>query len=73
MLRKILRVLAGDASQRSDTEPDSFSNPPIYRWRCECGAKSRGSDIKADTEYNAQRHQWRHGLSHPMPEVYAAE
>ncbi|MGW8362897.1 hypothetical protein ACWGK1_20270 [Streptomyces wedmorensis] len=67
MIRKILRALAGDAST------DGFSNPPIYRWRCECGAKSRYADIKFDTEYNAQRHQWRYGVGHPMPEVYADE
>ncbi|MGW1275543.1 hypothetical protein ACWD4V_01110 [Streptomyces tsukubensis] len=71
MIKKILRALARAASQQPDSAPKRHSNPMIYRWRCECGAKSRGSDTKADTEYNAQRHQWREGVGHPMPKVYA--
>jgi len=48
----------------------------IYHWRCECGAKSRGPGgwgIPSDADYNAQRHQWRMGVGHPLPEVYSTE
>jgi hypothetical protein len=42
--------------------------------RCECGAHSRGGDpFKVDAEYNAQRHMWRKGVGHPMPEIYSTE
>ena len=73
MIKKILRALATRAASQPGTEAGGFSNPPIYRWRCECGAESRYSDVKADTEYNASRHQWRQGVGHPMPEVYLTE
>jgi hypothetical protein len=72
VIKKILRALATRAASQPGTAPDDFSNRPYYRWRCECGAKSRYSDIKADTEYNAQRHRMRQGVEH-QPEVYPAE
>ncbi|MEV7926054.1 hypothetical protein [Kitasatospora sp. NPDC088779] len=69
MIKKVLRALT-----RATSQPGTASNGPggrpLYRWRCECGAQSRDSDIKFDTEHNASRHQWRHGVDHPMPEVY---
>ncbi len=48
----------------------------LYHWRCECGAKSRGPGgdlMRSGAEYNAQQHQWRKGVGHPMPEVYSTE
>jgi hypothetical protein len=71
VIEKIRRALTGAASQPDETSR-SF-NPMTYHWRCECGAHSRGADIKADTEYNAQRHMWSKGVGHPMPEVYSTE
>lgn len=73
VIKNILRALARAASQQPDTASNRPGNPMIYSWRCECGAKSRGSDIRADTEYNAQRHQSRHPVGHPKPEVYSVE
>lgn len=83
MIEKILRALAGSASQPDTEEAEAswdawtsgrFSNPMTYHWRCACGAHSRGGgDIKADAEYNAQRHMWSKPMGHPMPEVYSAE
>ena len=88
MIEKILRALAGSASQ-PDTEEalpswearassddwtsGRFNNPMTYHWRCACGAHSRGGDIKADAEYSAQRHMLSKPMGHPMPEVYSAE
>lgn len=44
----------------------------LYEWKCECGARSRGGrGFENDVAYNAQRHQWSMGISHPMPRVYA--
>ncbi|MEW1552022.1 hypothetical protein [Streptomyces tsukubensis] len=73
MIKKILLALARAVSREPDTASTGPSNPMSYRWRCECGAKSRYSDIKAGTEYNARRHQWRFPAGHPKPEVYAVD
>jgi hypothetical protein len=72
VIGKVLRALIGAESQPSGPPTDQF-NPPIYHWRCECGARSRGPDIKADAEFNAQRHLSRQEVGHPTPEVYAGE
>ncbi|WP_143666764.1 MULTISPECIES: hypothetical protein [unclassified Streptomyces] len=48
----------------------------VYHWRCECGAHSRlpgAWGLPVDARYNAERHQWRKGVGHPMPEVYSTE
>jgi hypothetical protein len=66
----IIRRALQDAASRSDAQDNAPRNEMNWHWRCECGAQSRGGDIKADTVYNAQRHQWRKGTGHSMPEVY---
>jgi hypothetical protein len=71
VIEKIRRALKG-AAQPGPTSGRP-RNPMTYHWRCACGAHSRGGDIKADAEYNAQRHMWREGVGHPMPEVYSTE
>jgi hypothetical protein len=72
VIGKVLRTLIGAGPQASSLPSRPF-NPPIYHWRCECGAHSRGADIKADAEFNAQRHLSRQEASHPTPEVYSTE
>lgn len=43
---------------------------PAYRWVCACGARGLdGQFNRSDVEYHAQRHQWRKGAGHPMPEI----
>jgi hypothetical protein len=62
------------AVARSNSANDGPRTRTLWHWRCECGAHSRGGDpFKDDAEYNAQRHQWRQGVGHPMPEVYSTE
>lgn len=73
IIRRALQDAAAQSEAASDSGYDWSQNEMNWHWRCECGAQSRGGDIKADTEYNAQRHQWRKwskGTGHPMPEVY---
>ncbi|WIB34427.1 hypothetical protein [Curtobacterium sp. MCSS17_005] len=70
LLRDIANALSSDSTPKDDY--DWSQNEGNWRWRCSCGAQSRGEDIKYDTTYNAQRHQWRSGADHPMPEVYQA-
>lgn len=41
-----------------------------WHWECECGAHSRGGDIKADARTNAIQHQLRKTVGHPEPRVY---
>ncbi|MFG1860805.1 hypothetical protein [Microbispora bryophytorum] len=73
MIEKIWRALKGAASQPS-TAPGAPRSRTFYHWRCSCGAHSRGGWlITFDAEYNAQRHMWRQGVGHPMPEVYFTE
>lgn len=69
MLGRFLRGLKG-----SDDPVGATKLRVLYNWRCECGAQSRGGDpFERDAEQNAQRHQWRKGVDHPMPEVYSTE
>lgn len=70
IIRRALQDAAAQSETASDSGYDWSQNEMNWHWRCECGAQSRGGDIKADTEYNAQRHQWSKGTGHPMPEVY---
>ncbi|BDH15385.1 hypothetical protein [Streptomyces hygroscopicus] len=73
MFEKIRRALKGAALQPG-TASAGPSTRPVYHWRCACGAHSRGGDpFKSDAEDNAQRHMWRKGKGHPMPEVYLTE
>lgn len=78
MVWNLLRGIA-DALSSSGDERVGVEDNPYYakagvswRWKCVCGAHSRGGDwFKADADYNAQRHQWAKGVDHPLPEVYS--
>lgn len=53
--------------KKEATKPRTF-----YYWRCECGATSRGGDTWEQRMHQlAWQHQWRNGVSHPLPEVYS--
>jgi hypothetical protein len=68
----IRRALRGSESQTGSTSAGFGST--LYHWRCACGAHSRGGDpFMSDAEYNAQRHMWRQGVGHPMPEIYSTD
>lgn len=46
----------------------------MWRWRCECGGKSRYSETSEFlAQCNADRHTLRKPVGHPKPEVYSAE
>lgn len=65
----VIEFLRGILGGGSSPEPRTQT---FYHWRCSCGAHSRGGDpFESDAEYNAQRHQWRNGIDHPMPEIYS--
>lgn len=71
MIEKILRVLGGTASA-----PTRSNTRMAYHWRCSCGAHSRGPDgwpFSLEAENAAQRHQWKKGVGHQMPEVYSTQ
>ncbi|MBP2583371.1 hypothetical protein J3A78_003849 [Streptomyces sp. PvR006] len=72
VIKRILRAL-GEAASRDRNVVKGFSNPATFCWRCECGATSRGPDIKAEAQFKAQRHQLRKEMGHPLPEVYSVE
>lgn len=70
LVGRVLQV----AAARSSSASDGPRTRTRWHWRCECGAHSRGGYLfKSDAEYNAQRHQWRKGVGHPMPEIDSTE
>ena len=63
---------SGSDRPRDDENPYYAKSGVYWHWRCECGAHSRrGDQFKGDADQNAQRHQWRKGVDHPIPEVYS--
>ncbi|MGK5677649.1 hypothetical protein [Actinoplanes sp. URMC 104] len=70
MLKTILRTLTG----RGVPDRDTKATRTFYGWRCPCGGHDRGGfGFRSDAEYAAQRHQWKKGIGHPMPEIHSFE
>lgn len=73
MIKKILRALTAAVSQSGPVTRGSHSRT-VYHWRCSCGARSRGGWLIAHgANYAAQRHMWREGVGHPMPDVFSTQ
>lgn len=74
MIEKIMRALG-----RSASTPDATTRAPrtrtVYRWRCSCGAHSRGTVGSWLDEYGAtgaaEQHGLRSAVGHSTPHVYA--
>lgn len=67
-----IRTALADRLEQSKW-PDGYDwhqNEAVWRWRCPCGARSRGADIKSDTKSLAEQHWLRQAQPHPEPEVY---
>lgn len=66
-----------DAVTTPDDEVSTWAGhgPTRYHWRCECGGHSRdgGFLIESDATYAAERHQWRQGVGHALPDVYSED
>lgn len=75
MIFKFLRGLAEAVSQPDHGSGYDARLLPRHAWHCECGGHSqRGGFLsRLDAEYAAQRHQWRKGVGHPMPEIVHEE
>jgi hypothetical protein len=71
LLRAVVEAVSTSTAEASSNDESALTR---HRLRCECGAHSRGGwGIEFDARYNAERHQWRQGVGHPMPEVYSIE
>lgn len=67
------RALQG-AAARSSSAGEGLRTRTVYRWRCECGGRSRYSETSEFlAQCNADRHRLRKPVGHPIPEVYPIE